>query len=73
MSHEGVVTSLLHDLGLLEPDGSITRLDSLNIVDLVAELELKLSITIPTELMTADWFANVAAIGALIDECRAKQ
>jgi acyl carrier protein len=55
-------------LGLLTPDGQLTELDSLTILDLVEKLEVVASVSIPTASLRQESFESVETIAQLLTE-----
>ena len=55
-------------LGLVDKEGGLKPLDSLNIIDLVVEIESSLSVNIPSAMLMPRHFASFEAILAMLDE-----
>ena len=53
-------------LSLLTPDGELTTLDSLSIVDLLDALELATGLSVPLEEITTAAFANTQSVAELL-------
>lgn len=65
------IVSVAGKLGLVDQSGALKPLDSLNIIDLVVELESSLSVSIPSAMLTPGHFASFESIVAMIDELQA--
>ena len=64
---QSVVHSAAKALSLLDGDGRLKKLDSLHIVDVVTELEKRLRMRFPSELIAKEAFASIEAVEALIE------
>ena len=67
-----VVYDVTKNLGLLDTRDQLVPLDSLTVLDLVAELERVAKTTIPTDAVTASAFESLASITTLLSETIAR-
>lgn len=72
MSFVQTVTEAARDLKLLDNAGKLVVLDSLTIVDLIAELEAKTNVVIPTSEIRNEVFGSVDSIAQLLDKLSAQ-
>jgi acyl carrier protein len=66
MKYRSEVASAAADLKLLDTGGNLIKLDSLGLLDLVAELETRVGIEIPTHEMRAETFATIETVSELL-------
>lgn len=72
MPYVDVVTESAQRLKLLGDRGRIVLLDSLTLLDLIAELEDATQIEIPNSEIRADVFESVESVAALLDRLAAR-
>jgi hypothetical protein len=60
------VRSIAQRLGLLLPDGDLTRLESLSIVEFVSELEHVLRVEVPTAALNESSFGSLQSVTAML-------
>jgi len=70
MDVQVVVRDVAARLDLLDAEKKLVSLDSLEIVDLVMELEGALGVEIPVTALRQESFASVEAIAALLEGLR---
>ena len=66
MDYVSLVRSSAKKLDLLDAEGGLKRLDSIEIVDLVVEIERLGAFDIPTAAVSEAAFASVEAIAAML-------
>ena len=68
MTNVELVQEAANALGLLTPDGQLTELDSLTILDLVEKLEVVAKVSIPTASLQQESFESVETIAQLLTD-----
>jgi len=63
---EEITRTAAKKLKLLNDAGDLKKLDSLNIIDLVVELEASSSVSIPSSALMPEHFASIADVCALL-------
>jgi acyl carrier protein len=73
MDYEAVIRQVAKTVGTLKSDGSLARMDSLNIIDFVVELEMAANVTIPAERVTPGVFETLESIVTLLKALHAEK
>ena len=58
-------------VGVIKEDGTFQQMDSLNIIDLVVELETAANISIPADRVNAETFRSIESIAELLKQLQA--
>lgn len=66
MSYQGAVSEAAKTLNLLDGAGKLVPLDSLTVLDLVAELERVTQLSIPTHELRPEAFDSLESVTALL-------
>jgi acyl carrier protein len=66
MDYADTVRDVARSLSLLNPDGTLARMDSLSAVDLVVALEDTTKVSIPAHDLRTETFESVESIAALL-------
>ncbi|CAN5849057.1 hypothetical protein BH11MYX2_BH11MYX2_20710 [soil metagenome] len=72
MSFVQVVTDVARDLKLLDPAGKLVVLDSLTIVDMIADLEVKTNVMIPSSDIRNEVFSSIESIVKMLERLSAE-
>jgi acyl carrier protein len=62
------IAEICRALGLLEPDGELKPLDSLQQINLVVEVETSLPCSLPSDGLRREIFASLAAFVAFVEQ-----
>ncbi|MEO6954533.1 MAG: phosphopantetheine-binding protein [Polyangia bacterium] len=58
------VRDILEKLRLLDPNGKLTMVDSLSVIDVVQALETALKVKIPSSILEMDYFKSIESLQA---------
>jgi acyl carrier protein len=73
MTNEEYARQTAQQLGLLDPTGELSVLDSLMILDYATELESVAGVQIPTAELKEATFATLATVAAMLERLASKR